>query len=539
MFSDSMSSLMTWGPTCRPLNGRLVRSRRRTCFAVLVTSVMLVWVAVTWQIARVTTCPECSVSHEIGRNAYRYAFTFLSKHYRLPGADGLLQCPSRIFWSEVGEHESVILIKTTCKSALGTSVKRIVECDAVERDVYGVSRATVYGCWGCSALCLAPEHVEWLSDVNATGVQVGKVQVRVGHDHDGSRGDMLLARCGPDLGGLISQTDLLPVPLLPVESAGTGRTDWPLSGSARHRRRRLPHLNVLMVDGLSAKQRKRVMPEVESVLGQLHGSGHSVLSFSKYLQVGQDSFQNWVPMLTGRSHRCFDTPIPETNTGSVPPFISARKDDVQTYYDRLGTVLDELGGSAVTRSRVGETKGGGSDYSYGYQTVLIDADCDDTNMAFQRRPASHVLRKEFCALEAEVGYQQHKENAQCVGSVPAGEFSLDYLRTLWELYERHDSRPIASYSMLMDFHTGRSDTSGKRLEGPLAARYTCLCRPQTCARARSLSLSHFSLSLFSLCYSGKRLEGPLAALLRAAHPPHGDRAVCSLTECVLIECVLL
>ena len=57
-----------------------------------------------------------------------------------------------------------------------------------------------------------------------------------------------------------------------------------------------------------------------------------MLAFPKYLQVGRDSFENMVPMLSGRSHRCFDLPVNASNATVLDgerPFIAARKGEVQ------------------------------------------------------------------------------------------------------------------------------------------------------------------------------------------------------------------
>ena len=422
-----------------------------------------------WQIARVTTCPECSLAHEIGRNAYRAAWT-LQRSRRHRQDNGLLRCPERVFSREASALENEVLIKSTCKDVTAPSIHRIVECAASDAHA---RRLTLYACWGCSELCLEPVRVEWTPDRNRTGVQVGRAHMQHRHDHDGgSRGDLLIARCGPDL-GLLSHTDLLPAPLLPAPVAAAREiAPTRIDSAGQRRQRQLPHLNVILVDGLSPKKRSEIMPAVERTLVELNRSGYSVLSFPKYSQVGRDSFQNWVPMLTGRSHQCFDAPNAEDLKGQ--PFISARQGEVQAFYDRLGTVLDELGGGTVAAARAGCKVGAGdagkAGRGYGYKTALIDSDCDDSRMAYLRRAGTHVLRKEFCALEAEVGYWRYDPDTQCVGGQTVSELSLAFLRTLWEDYDRRpNSFPLASFTMLFDFHSNKPDVTGKQLDGPLAA----------------------------------------------------------------------
>ena len=84
------------------------RTLRRTrwrwrlgCGMACVLGLGLVWAAVLWQIARVTTCPECSAAHEIGRNAFRAAWFLHRSHWRAQGS-GLQQCSARVFWLEPG-----------------------------------------------------------------------------------------------------------------------------------------------------------------------------------------------------------------------------------------------------------------------------------------------------------------------------------------------------------------------------------------------------------------------------------------------------
>ena len=99
------------------------RTLRRTrwrwrlgCGMACVLGLGLVWAAVLWQIARVTTCPECSAAHEIGRNAFRAAWFLHRSHWRAQGS-GLQQCPARVFWLEPGAPRGQVLIKSTCKDA--------------------------------------------------------------------------------------------------------------------------------------------------------------------------------------------------------------------------------------------------------------------------------------------------------------------------------------------------------------------------------------------------------------------------------------
>ena len=109
-------------------------------------------------------------------------------------------------------------------------------------------------------------------------------------------------------------------------------------------------------------------------------------------------------------------------------------------------------------------------HRYGYATALINPDCDDPKMAHVKQPATHVFRKEFCALEAEAGYRKFDAESQCVGGNTASQLALALLRSLWASYDGEAGLPpVASVTLLYDFHTDKPDDTGKALDAPLAA----------------------------------------------------------------------
>ena len=83
---------------------------------------------------------------------------------------------------------------------------------------------------------------------------------------------------------------------------------------------------------------------------------------------------------------------------------------------------------------------------------------------------SSAKKKEFCALEAEAGYRKFDAESQCVGGNTASQLALALLRSLWASYDGEAGLPpVASVTLLYDFHTDKPDDTGKGLDAPLAA----------------------------------------------------------------------